>query len=174
MYIVSTTTIIEEYSRVYHSSQSLVSSNDRLSEIENVHRIIGIKFAHSEFLESWIALPTHTTLVAVNDQHRINIGVGVIRETTKPTRTGYRLGPLLADSGDIARGLLLALAKKVGPGEKFVLVAPVEINPDAEKMVAELKKDSLKACVLVRMYTLAEPPITSAKYFSVFSGNIVG
>ena len=54
------------------------------------------------------------------------------------------------------------------------MAAPIEINPDAEKVVVELKKDSVKVGVTVRMYTLAEPPIKSAKYYGVFSGNIVG
>ncbi len=82
-------------------------------------------------LEKWITLPTHTSaLVAVNENGDI-VGFAAIRESLTLDKTGYRLAPLLADSGDIARNLLLDLAKKVVPEQKFVIYLASGINDTA-------------------------------------------
>ena len=63
--------------------------------------VIGVKFDRPGLLEKWITLPTHTALVAVNDNGDV-VGFANIRETINLKEDGYRLGPLLADNGDIA------------------------------------------------------------------------
>ncbi len=179
-YALSTKTIVQEYSKhpaillrkreVCTVPANTVDFQKLKSYVENV---IGIAFARSDFLNLWITLPSHTALAALNESQDV-VGFGVIRETITLDKNGYRLGPLLADSGDIARILLYTLAKDVCPKQKFIIAAPAEINPEANRIVTELNTDCVEEGVNIRMYTKADPPIIAAKYFSVFSGNIVG
>ena len=133
--------------------------------------VIGFTFDRSNILESWISLPTHTSLAAVKENGDI-VGFATIRESITLDETGYRLAPLLADSSYIARVLLLQLAKKVSPKQKFRLSIPAEINPDAQKIAEEVKGRCVD--INVRMYTKYELPVNREKYFGMFAGNLVG
>ena len=133
--------------------------------------VIGVKFDRPGLLEKWITLPTHTALVAVNDNGDV-VGFATIRETINLNKDGYRLGPLLADNGDIARYLLLKLAKGVNVAQKFVIFILYETNAEAKKILDELKKDHYAD--VVRMYTGDEPPLKKEKYFGTFSIELVG
>ena len=133
--------------------------------------VIGVKFDRPGLLEKWITLPTHTALAAVNDNGDV-VGFGTIRETINFQEDGYRLGPLLADNGDIARFLLLKLAQGVNLALKFVIFILYETNAEAKKILNELKKDHYAD--VVRMYTGDEPPLKKEKYFGTFSIELVG
>jgi ribosomal-protein-alanine N-acetyltransferase len=133
--------------------------------------VIGIKFAQAGLLEKYITLPTHVAVVAVSRSGNI-VGLAVIRECHNSEKQGYRLAPLLADTGDIARLLLLQLAKKVDLSQKFNICVLDEINPEAERIADEMKGE--KITDLVRMYTGEDPPIKKEKYFGEFSPELAG
>ena len=132
--------------------------------------VIGFKFDRAELLEKWITLPTHTALAAVNDNGDV-VGFATIRETINLKEDGYHLGPLLADNGDIARFLLLKLAKGVDSTQNLVfrvIIIP-EINTEALKIANEVKGDHNVGAIYVRMYTGDELPVKKEKYFGLFS-----
>ena len=131
-----------------------------------VEDVIGFTFARAGILEKWITLPTHTTLVAVNDNGDV-VGFAAIRETINVREDGYRLAPVLADNGNIARFLLLKLAKGVESIQKFVFQVPYEINFEAKRIVDEVKGKHKSDAI--RMYTGSELPIKKEKYFGIFS-----
>ena len=132
--------------------------------------VIGFKFDRPELLEKWITLPTHTALVAVNDNGDV-VGFATIRETINFKEDGYRLAPLLADNGDIARFLIIKLAKRVDSTQKISINVP-EINAESMKIVNEVKGQHHNN--LVRMYTGGVVPLKKEKYFGTFSAEIVG
>ena len=132
--------------------------------------VIGVIFDRSELLEKWITLSTHTALVAVNDNGDV-VGFATIRETINLKEDGYRLAPLLADNGDIARFLILKLAKGVDSTQKIGIYVP-EINAESMKIVNEVKGQHHNN--LVRMYTGEEVPLKKEKYFGAFSAELVG
>ena len=135
-----------------------------------IEDVMGFTFTHPGLLEKWISLPTHKALAAV--QNGNVVGVVAIRKCLSADYC-YRLGPLLADSGDLARLLLLKIAKEVRSDEKFVLQIGSEINAEAKKMVGEIEA-SEHVLDLVRMYTNDEPPIKKERYFCSFGPDMVG
>lgn len=130
-----------------------------------VEDVLGFTFTRSNLLEKWISLPTHIALGVVGESGKI-LGFGMIRELVSLDEAGYRLRPLFADTGNIARLLLLELARRVSPGQKFCTCVPSEINEEAKIMKDELQMENVVD--LVRMYTKAEPPIKKEKYFACF------
>lgn len=133
--------------------------------------VLGITFAQAGLLEKYITLPTHTAVVAVSGSGNV-VGFAAIRECVNCEEKGYRLAPVLADTGGIARLLLLELAKTVHLNQKFCIVVLHGINPEAKKIVDEVKGE--KIVDLVRMYTGGEQPIKKEKYFGEFSPELVG
>lgn len=136
-----------------------------------IEDVIGFKFARAGILEKWITLPTHTAIVAVNNNGDI-VGFATIRETINVREDGYHLAPLLADNGNIARFLLLKLAKEVESTQKFVIYIPYEINFEAKRIVDEVKGEYKSNGI--RMYTGDELPIKKEKYFGMFSDQLTG
>ena len=136
-----------------------------------VEDVIGFKFARAGILEKWITLPTHTAIVAVNDNGDV-VGFATIRETINVREDGYRLAPVLANNGNIARFLLLKLAKGVESIQKFVIQILYEINVEAKRIVDEVKGEHKSDGI--RMYTGGELPIKKEKYFGVFSDQLTG
>jgi GNAT superfamily N-acetyltransferase len=98
--------------------------------------VIGINFAQAGLLEKYVTLPTHVAVVAVSESGKI-VGFAVIRECRNNGE--HRLAPLLADMGDIARLLLLQLAKTVDSSQKFSVAVLDEVNPEAKKITEERK-----------------------------------
>ena len=133
--------------------------------------VIGFTFDRSTVLEKWISLPTHTALAAVTESGDI-VGFAAIRESILLDEVIYRLAPLLADSGHIARVLLLELAKTVNPERRFILSVPPELNPEAQRIADEVK--AVYHSINVRMYTKGDLPINKGKYFGIFSPNLTG
>ncbi len=136
-----------------------------------VEDVIGITFARNGLLERWITLPMDTALVAVKENGDV-VGFAAVRKSLTLDKTGYRLAPLLADSGDIVRNLLLDLATRVHPEQKFEIFLTSGINDAAKSIRSEVK--GMKYMDLVRMYTKGEPSIKKVKYFGTFSPAIAG
>ena len=131
--------------------------------------VIGFKFDRPGLLEKWITLPTHTALAAVNDNGDV-VGFGTIRETINLKEDGYLLAPLQADNIDIARFLLLKLAKGVDSTQNLVFRVYIpEINTEALEIVNEVKGDHNVGAIYIRMYTGDELPVKKEKYFGLFS-----
>jgi len=71
--------------------------------------------ARESFLREWIAQPGTRALGAVAGERLL--GYGVLR----PCRSGFKIGPLFADSPDIAEAIFSRLRQAVPAGEPFYL-----------------------------------------------------
>lgn len=96
-----------------------------------------------QFLRAWLAQPDSVSL-ACTEAGGLR-GYGVIRRS----RTGWKIGPLFADSPDIAEQLYLALCRHAGDSEPVVLDVP-EING--------------AACALARKYGMTQVFGTARMY----------
>jgi len=111
----------------------------------------------SQFLKCWIVQPESAALAAVKDSRVA--GYGVIRKC----RTGYKIGPLFANTEHIAANIFAALKSHV-PGESIFLDTP-EVNPAAVAL-AERHHMHVKFQT-VRMYSREEPHISRTRIFGV-------
>ncbi|MGQ7936004.1 GNAT family N-acetyltransferase [Paraburkholderia sp. D1E] len=115
--------------------------------------------ARERFLAVWLRQPGAIAQVAVRDGQVA--GYGVLRRC----RTGCKIGPLFADSDEIAGDLFDALAARV-PGEVVVLDVP-ETNPAA---VALAERHGMTSVFeTARMYTQEPPTIQIKRVFGVTS-----
>jgi hypothetical protein len=89
-------------------------------------------------------------------------GYGVIRKC----RQGYKIGPLFANSKEIASNLLLTLIDSVEANELFYLDIP-EINKQALELVSEFQMN--KVFETARMYSKSFPEIDLKKVFGITS-----
>lgn len=88
-------------------------------------------------------------------------GYGVIRKCLQ----GYKIGPLFADSEDMAEDLFMALTRKIA-GEEFFLDIP-EPNPGAGRLVERYAME--KVFETARMYRGPAPVLPMGKIFGVTS-----
>ncbi len=110
------------------------------------------------FLRAWITQPESNALGIMRGGKLA--GYGVIRKC----RTGYKVGPLIADSPDCASDLFIALQSGIAPGTSVYLDTP-EVNADA---VALAKAHRMKAVFeTARMYTTENPPVPLEHIFGV-------
>lgn len=115
--------------------------------------------ARDRFLAAWLRQPGAIAKVAVRDSQVA--GYGVLRRC----RTGCKIGPLFADSDEIAGDLFDALAARM-PGEVIVLDVP-ETNPAA---VALAERHGMTSVFeTARMYTQESPAIQIKRVFGVTS-----
>lgn len=84
----------------------------------------------SEFIRSWISQPDSHAL-GIRQKDKLS-GYGVIRAC----RSGHKIGPLFADSPELAESLFLALKSSVKPSEAVFLDTP-EINRAAVKLAED-------------------------------------
>ncbi|MBI2735310.1 MAG: GNAT family N-acetyltransferase [Rhodospirillales bacterium] len=111
------------------------------------------------FLAAWITLPERAALVALRDGKLA--GFAVMRSC----QTTSRVGPLFAQSSDIAVALVSALAAKMGA--TAVAIDVPDINKPAVALVeAAGMKPSFETA---RMYTGANPDVDHAGLFGVTS-----
>lgn len=97
----------------------------------------------AQFLKSWIDQPKSVALGILRD--RKLAGYGVLRVC----RSGYKVGPLFADSPEFAERLFLALKVQVPAGSPIFLDIP-EVNPAAVDLV---KRHNMSAAFeTARMY----------------------
>lgn len=115
--------------------------------------------ARDHFLAPWVGLPERTSLVAIRGGELV--GFAVLRAC----RAASRIGPLYADSSDVAVALVSALAATT-PGRPVAIDVP-DINKTA---VAAMERMGLKPSFeTARMYTGANPAIDQAGLFGVTS-----
>lgn len=109
------------------------------------------------FLRAWINAPGHIGCARVQDGRLA--GFGVIR----PCRTGYKIGPLVADDRATAEIILSALVDKAGGGLIFLDV------PAINREAVALAEDLGLAAVFetARMYTGAIPQLQLDRLFGV-------
>jgi GNAT superfamily N-acetyltransferase len=84
--------------------------------------------SRAAFLRAWISQPGTVALAAMPGSKLA--GYGVLR----PCRVGYKIGPLFADSPDLAAAILFALQRHVPAGAPFYLDIPAS-NPAARALV---------------------------------------
>lgn len=111
------------------------------------------------FLEHWISQPGTVSLACC--ESGVLKGYGVIR----PCFHGHKIGPLFADSMDIAENLFQGLAASV-PGQTLYLDTP-EPNQQAVNLA---KKHGMNLVFsTARMYSKGEPEINMNRIFGVTS-----
>jgi hypothetical protein len=112
------------------------------------------------FLERWIVRPDGGALGFLEDNALK--GYGVIR----PCRTGFKIGPLFADSFDIAERLLDALGGRISAGTPLFLDVPA-MNSAA----LSLARDHNMTPVFEtgRMYNKGMPAVPMEKVFGITS-----
>lgn len=114
----------------------------------------------TRFLESWIRQPGCRAL-GVLQEGRLS-GYGVLRRC----RSGYKIGPLFADSPDQAETLLVSLQAGIEAGEPLVLDTP-EINEGA---LALAEQHGMRPVFeTARMYKQEIPDLPLDRVFGVTS-----
>jgi len=114
----------------------------------------------ARFLEKWIIRPDGAALGLAEDG-RIK-GYGVIR----PCRTGFKIGPLFADSPDIAEQLFDALTGNVPERAPVFLDIPAN-NPAAVAFARDHGMTSVFETG--RMYSREAPAVPTEKVFGITS-----
>ena len=110
------------------------------------------------FLQCWINAVEHRALGLV--QQRQLVGYGVLR----PCQQGYKIGPLFAETAQLAEALFLELIKPVTPDRPFYLDAPA-VNSEA---IALAEKYGMKSVFeTARMYTQEAPSMPLNKIFGI-------
>jgi len=114
----------------------------------------------SGFIEQWIKQPDSAALGIVDNGNLC--GYGVIR----PCRSGFKIGPLFADSPQQAETLFHALSSKVTAGRPLFLDTP-EVN----RAAVSLAENNGMQMVFetARMYTGDTPALPHNKTFGVTS-----
>jgi hypothetical protein len=109
------------------------------------------------FLRTWIGAPRHVGRALVRDGKLAAWGV------TRPCRTGFKIGPLIADDRPAAEAVLAALLAGIGGGEVFLDVPAVH----AEAMALAKGLGLAPVFETARMYTGAIPPLRLERIFGV-------
>lgn len=110
-----------------------------------------------EFLSRWIVQPGTAAMAFV--QSGKLLGYGVIR----PCRIGYKIGPLFADTVEIANELFCALTSPF-EGEPMFLDVP-EDNVDSVNMVQQYNMEEVFSCA--KMYFGKPPSLPQHEIYGV-------
>lgn len=114
----------------------------------------------SAFLKSWINQPDSAALGILQDGRLA--GYGVMRKC----RAGYKIGPLFADSPELAQSLFRALKSEARPDEPVYLDIP-EVNPAA---VSLAERHGMNVVFeTARMYSGEQPDRSLHRVFGVTS-----
>lgn len=115
-----------------------------------------------DFLQSWLTQQGSRALafVTAGEGSSELVGYGVIR----PCRSGYKIGPLFADSDVIANDLLKALLADLQQGEEYFLDVP-EVNTHAVALADQYAMEVVFETA--RMYTGEQPDLPLNKVFGV-------
>lgn len=111
----------------------------------------------TEFLRPWLAQSDHICLASVTDRLH---GYGVLR----PCRTGYKVGPLFAETTEVAQDLFAGLTAGVPEGSEIFIDVP-EVNEPAMQWVVERGGQEVFRCA--RMYYGPPPATDWAAVFGV-------
>ena len=112
----------------------------------------------ARFLKRWIDQPQSTALGIL--RNRQLAGYGVLRVC----RAGYKIGPLSADSPELAEQLFLALKARVPQGIPIILDIPA-VNPAAVDLVTRYNMSA--TFETARMYTGKSPDLPVNRLFGV-------
>jgi len=114
----------------------------------------------TRFLKSWLNQPESMAL-GIMQKGKLS-GYGMVRAC----RSGYKIGPLFADSPELAESLFISLKAGVKPGKPIYLDVP-EMNQNA---VALAENHKMKLVFeTARMYTGAFPDLPLNRLFGVTS-----
>lgn len=113
----------------------------------------------STFLRHWLAQPGATALAVVEDGEIR--GYGQVR----PCRRGAKIGPLFADTAEIAERVYAGLAAAV-PGEPLFLDVP---EPNEEGVALAGRHGMVPVFGTARMYTKEIPPLPLDECYGVTS-----
>ena len=116
--------------------------------------------SRSHFLKGWLTLPDSNAFASILD--KTLTGYGVIRKC----RQGYKIGPLFADTIEIARQILLSLLDSVESDMRFYIDIP-EVNKQALELTMEF--NMIKVFETARMYSKSFPAIELGKVFGITS-----
>jgi GNAT superfamily N-acetyltransferase len=116
--------------------------------------------ARDGFLRAWTAMPDATGL-AWMERKRV-AGWGLIRRC----REGHKIGPLLAESRDVAKALYLALCRSVPVGDTVYLDVPLR-NADAAALATSLGMQ--RVFETARMYAGATPACEVDRVYGITS-----
>lgn len=112
----------------------------------------------TRFLQCWLT-QSESDAVGVMEQQAL-VGYGVIR----PCHQGYKIGPLFADTPDIAEEIFQALKAKVPVNQRFYLDVP-EVNTAA--MALADRHSLVSLFETARMYTPSIPELPTHRIFGV-------
>jgi hypothetical protein len=112
----------------------------------------------TEFLRCWTGQPQHVALAA-----RVAGGIAGYA-VMRPCRNGYKIGPLFADTPELAEQLFTALQGEAPQGAPLFLDVP---EPN-EAALALAERHQLRQCFeTARMYTAGEPEISLARTYGI-------
>jgi len=110
------------------------------------------------FLRCWTGQPRHVALAA-----RVAGGIAGYA-VMRPCRSGYKIGPLFADTPELAEQLFTALQGEAPHGAALFLDVP---EPN-EAALALAQRHQLRPCFeTARMYTAGEPEISLARTYGI-------
>ncbi len=115
------------------------------------------------FLKAWISQPNSTAL-GIMDAGRLS-GYGVIRACRK----GHKIGPLYADSAELAESLFQALISTVKETDSIYLDVP---EPNAAALELTKRHGMEIVFETARMYTGDEPRLPLQRIFGICSFEI--
>lgn len=117
----------------------------------------------ADFIKAWIAqADCHALGIMAHDKLA---GYGVIR----PCRTGYKIGPLFADTPVLAEGLFQALKSKLKDRDSIYLDVP---EPNQAAVTLSERHGMTVSFETARMYTGAFPHLPMNRLFGVTSFEI--
>jgi len=156
--------------------QGCCTSATKSRSLRKDHRIISLKelpidmlaaydqnffpASRHDFLQCWISQPETVALGVMSNE--ILLGYGVRRSC----RSGYKIGPLFADSPELAVTLLEALCKDNESDAPFFLDVP-ECNPAAVALAEAC--DMRRVFETARMYTGIEPNLALDRCYGITS-----
>lgn len=114
----------------------------------------------SQFLQTWITQPDCHALGILRDGELSGYGA------SRPCRRGYKIGPLFADSPDLAESLFLALKSEIQSADPVYLDVP-EVNPVAVDLAQRHGMEVVFETA--RMYTGECPELPLDRLFGVTS-----
>jgi ribosomal protein S18 acetylase RimI-like enzyme len=114
----------------------------------------------TQFLRSWLS-QNNCDALGIKNNGRL-AGYGVIRKC----RSGYKIGPLFANTPILAEKLFLALKSRIAPGKQFYLDTP-ETNHEAISLAKRFKMEVVFETA--RMYSKEEPETKINQIFGITS-----
>lgn len=114
----------------------------------------------SRFLQGWIRQPQHIALGVIGAHGLAGYAVA------RPCRSGYKIGPLFADTRAVAEQLFAGVLGRLTPEQPVFLDVP-ELNPAA---VALAERHHMQRCFeTARMYTRAQPELGMDRQYGITS-----